>query len=87
MVAVWNTVVSRLRIDDGAADAIRNDGASLLAVGVTDWSGDFRTGEGVLICDQAHQPVARGLAGIDSPALRHRPKAIEVVHRDRMVVL
>ena len=80
-------VVSRLRIDDGAADAIRNDGASLLAVGVTDWSGDFRTGEGVLICDQAHRPVARGLAGIDSPALRNRPKATEVVHRDRMVVL
>jgi glutamate 5-kinase len=80
-------VVSQLRIDDGAADAIRNDGASLLAVGVTDWSAEFRAGEGVLICDRADHPVARGMAGIDSPALRHRPKATEVVHRDRMVLL
>lgn len=80
-------IVSRLLVDDGAVAAIRHEGASLLAVGVTDWSGDFRAGEGVLICDQAHHPVARGLANVDSPALLHRPKATEVVHRDRMAVL
>jgi glutamate 5-kinase len=80
-------MVSRLQVDAGAVDAIRHHGASLLAVGVTDWSTDFRAGDGVLICDHAQQPVARGLAGVDSPALLHRPRATEVVHRDRMVVL
>jgi glutamate 5-kinase len=80
-------IVSRVTIDDGAARAIRSGGASLLAVGVAGWSGDFRAGEGLLLCDQAHEPVARGLADVDSPALLDRPKATEVVHRDRMVVL
>lgn len=80
-------IASEVVIDDGAADAIRHDGASLLAVGVTDWSGHFQAGDGLLIRDRAHRPVARGLANVDSQVLLNRPKATQVVHRNCMALL
>ena len=79
-------VTSRLTVDDGAVAAIRDGGASLLAVGVVDWSDDFRAGDGILICDRAHEPVARGLAALDASLLADRPRDTEVVHRDRLVL-
>jgi glutamate 5-kinase len=39
-------VMSRLTVDDGAVAAVREPGASLLAVGVPEWSDDFHVGDG-----------------------------------------
>ncbi|HEY0416117.1 MAG TPA: glutamate 5-kinase [Gaiellaceae bacterium] len=76
-----------LRVDDGAATAVRDRGASLLAVGVLDWSADFRAGDGVVVCDRDGRPLARGVAAVDAAALAGRPRDTEVVHRDRLVLL
>lgn len=80
-------VVSTLTADPGAAEAIRSHGASLLAVGVTSWSDDFRAGDGLLVCDPADKPLARGVAAVDASALQNRPRDTPVIHRDRMVLL
>ena len=80
-------IASRLTVDDGAAAALRERGASLLAVGVVEWNGDFRAGDGLLVSDRAGRPVARGLAAVDAAALAGRPRDTEVVHRDRLVLL
>ena len=80
-------IASVLTVDDGAAAALRERGASLLAVGVVEWSGDFRAGDGLLVSDRRGRPVARGLAAVDATALAERPRDTEVVHRDRLVLL
>ena len=80
-------MVGTVRIDDGAARAITTGNASLLAVGVTAVVGAFRVGDGVEIADAADRVIARGIAGVDSAALEARPTGVEVVHRDRLVVL
>jgi glutamate 5-kinase len=79
-------IESELIIDDGAARAIRHGGASLLAVGVLGCSRPFRAGDGVLIRDRWGEPVARGIASVDAGALDGRPRDIEVVNRDRLVL-
>jgi len=79
--------VSSVTIDDGAAAALRDRGASLLAVGVESWAGEFRRGDGVEIVDRSGTPLARGLAAVDSAAIEGRPNDLEVVHRDQLVVL
>ena len=49
--------------------------------------GPFKVGDGVEIVDAADRPLARGIAGVDSEVLQLRPTGVEVVHRDRLVVL
>lgn len=51
-------------IDNGAVTALRN-GKSLLPIGVTSVSGDFRRGDLVLIKDQDNRLIARGLIAYD----------------------
>ena len=80
-------MVGAVRIDDGATRAITSGNASLLAVGVTAVVGAFKVGDGVEIVDASDRPVARGIAGVDSDTLQQRPTGVEVVHRDRLVVL
>jgi glutamate 5-kinase len=80
-------VVSDVTVDDGAAAAIREGGASLLAVGVVGWTDDFRAGDGILVRTHAGDAVARGLAAVDAAAVESRARGIEVVHRDRLVLV
>ena len=80
-------MVGTVRIDDGAARAITTGNASLLAVGVTAVVGAFRVGDGVEIADAADRVIARGIAGVDSEGLTKRTTGVEVVHRDRLVIL
>ena len=80
-------MVGAVRIDDGAVRAITAGNASLLAVGVTAVVGAFRVGDGVEIADPADRVIARGIAGVDSARSPQRPTGVEVVHRDRLVVL
>lgn len=76
----------RLRVDEGAKRALVEDGASLLAVGVARCEGRFEAGDGVEIVGPDGVPFAKGIASAGAAELRRRPRGLEVVHRDRLVL-
>jgi glutamate 5-kinase len=80
-------VTARITVDEGARRAVVGGGASLLAVGVTGWDGDFRAGDGVELVGPDGIPFARGIASTDSSELVDRPTNVEAIHRDRLVLL
>ncbi|MDR2703725.1 MAG: glutamate 5-kinase [Cellulomonadaceae bacterium] len=59
-------VRGKLILDDGAAAAIRAGSASLLAVGVLDYEGEFDAGDPVALVDGTGKQIARGLVAFDS---------------------
>jgi glutamate 5-kinase len=77
---------ARISVDDGAAHALRETAGSLLAVGVTSCE-PFRAGDGVEVVDAGGALVARGIASVDADAVAGRPTGVEVVHRDRLIVV
>ena len=90
-----------IRVDSGAADALRNRRGSLLPVGVLGASGGFGRGELVTVLDADDREIARGLssydcqdvsriAGASSTQISQRlgyEFGAEVIHRNNMVVL
>ncbi len=88
-------------VDTNAVRALREQGRSLLAVGVTGAEGQFAAGEVVNICGPGGQPVARGksafasdefaaLSGLKNEAMQAlypQRKRLEVVHRNDLVLL
>jgi glutamate 5-kinase len=87
----------RLRLDDGAVEAVVGRRRSLLAAGITGVVGDFEAGDVVELVNQSDQVVARGVVAFDSaelPALIGRSshqlaaeQRREVVHADDLVPL
>lgn len=91
----------RLRLDEGAVQAVVERRMSLLPAGVTGADGDFVAGDPVDLLDQNGHTVARGLVNFDVselPALLGRSTpdlarelgpafSREVVHRDDLVLL
>lgn len=84
-----------LRVDAGAARALQDRGASLLAVGVLDVRGSFVPGDLVEITDRAGAVVARGLVQVDAATARRwasgePPQGVRnhdaLVHRDHLVL-
>ncbi len=59
-----------LRLDDGAVNALRSGGNSLLAVGVREVEGTFRRGEMVRCLDAQGSELARGLSNYNSDDAR-----------------
>ncbi len=94
-------VRGRLRIDAGAVRALREEGKSLLPVGVHEVAGEFERGEVVACLDSAGAEIARGLVNYDAAEIRRiagHPSAriesilgyvdeAELIHRDNMVLL
>jgi glutamate 5-kinase len=85
----------KLIVDNGAARAIRKKGASLLAVGITAFEGNFAAGDAVTIEDQDQRPIAKGICRYSARELKllQRTKweiegeeLEEVVHRDELVL-
>ena len=90
-----------IRVDGGAADALRNRRGSLLPVGVRGACGDFGRGELVSVLDPDDREIARGLssyncqdvsriAGTSSAQIAERlgyEFGAEVIHRNNMVVI
>jgi len=90
-----------IRVDDGAAVAVREKGTSLLARGIKDSGGVFKKGDLVEICDSVDNPFARGVSSYSSDELKQvagmksdevrtlhpERKQLEVVHRSEMVLL
>lgn len=60
----------RIYLDEGAANAIRTGGKSLLPAGVTDVEGEFSVQDAVLLCDRNGQEIARGLVNYSDTDLR-----------------
>lgn len=89
-----------LTLDAGAVAALREQGKSLLPVGIVAVQGNFERGDVVVCVDMAGQEVARGLVNYDaseSHLLKGQPtSAIEsllgyseedcLIHRDNLVI-
>ena len=94
-------VRGRLVLDAGAARAVREEGKSLLPIGVCELSGEFERGEVVACLDPQGNEIARGLinygAAETQKILRHPSHEIEtllgyidepeLIHRDNLVLL
>lgn len=82
-----------LQINEGARLALVEKGASLLCVGVTNFSGEFQSGEVLSIRGEEGQEIGRGIARLSSLELQtvlSLPKGSEspvLIHRDELAVL
>ncbi|MBU1690107.1 MAG: glutamate 5-kinase [Gammaproteobacteria bacterium] len=91
----------KLTLDDGAVNALRKEGKSLLPIGVSSITGDFERGEVVTCMDTTGREIARGLVNYSAQEtqkiLRHASAEIEsilgyvdepeLIHRDNLVLL
>ncbi|MDQ3161356.1 MAG: glutamate 5-kinase, partial [Actinomycetota bacterium] len=73
-------------LDEGARAAVAEDGRSLLAVGVVRCEGTFVPGDAVELVALDGAVIGKGLAGAGAAELRNRPRGLEAVHRDRLVL-
>lgn len=88
-------------LDDGACQAIREKGRSLLPIGIVRVTGQFEKGDVVALTTHGGQEIARGLTNYDSreatliagqqsgkiaEVLGHCPYIV-AIHRDNMIVL
>ena len=101
-IALGDNPRGSLIIDEGAAEALREHGSSLLPVGIKDIEGSFGVGDVVNILDEDLNLVGRGLSRMDdsqvgrtmgknSRTLGKDPDLSEfkdrvAVHRDEMVI-
>jgi len=90
----------RILIDDGAKEALVQDGKSLLPSGVTQVEGDFALGDPVTCVDAAGNAIAKGLVNYSADEIRKimglkssRIEQVlgykdydEVIHRDNLAV-
>jgi glutamate 5-kinase len=88
-------------VDDGAAVKLRDEGKSLLPIGVTEVQGEFARGDVIAVRTSAGAEVARGLANYSSAEARliaRRPSAQiesllgyanepEMIHRTNLVLV
>ncbi|MBN1676789.1 MAG: glutamate 5-kinase [Kiritimatiellae bacterium] len=100
-IAFFHRAAGTITIDDGAREAVRKKGRSLLPRGITAVEGQFEVGALVNIKSADGTLIARGLVGYGSDDIRTiqgartadiarllgRKDYDEVVHRDNMVVL
>jgi glutamate 5-kinase len=87
-IAFFHHPKGTLFVDDGAKQALREGGKSLLPPGIARCEGGFDAGEVVRICDANGLEFARGIAEFDADKIRGKQAArVEVVHRDNLVIL
>ena len=76
----------RLRVDGGARRAVSDEGRSLLAVGVVSSEGRFEAGDAVELVGPDGTVFGKGIVSVAADELAGRPRGLEVVHRERLVV-
>jgi glutamate 5-kinase len=88
-----------VRVDDGAVAKVRDEGKSLLPIGVLDVSGEFSRGDVIAVRSPAGVEIARGLANYSAAEARliaRKPSSQigtllgyanepELIHRDNLV--
>ncbi|MBM0743802.1 glutamate 5-kinase [Phormidium sp. CLA17] len=93
--------MGKLFLDEGAVQAIRHAGKSLLAAGIIHVEGEFESQDAIAVCDRSGEEVARGVVNYRSVELRkiqgHQSDEIEqilgypcpetVVHRDNLALM
>lgn len=79
-------VAGTLHVDAGARRAVVDEGRSLLAVGVVRCQGRFDAGDAVELAGPDGVAFAKGVASAASAEVAARPRGLEAVHRDRLVV-
>jgi len=91
----------KLVLDDGAVEALKKEGKSLLPIGVTKVEGDFDRGEVVLCLDSEGREIARGLINYNAietkKIMGKSTNSIEnllgyidqpsLIHRDNLILL
>lgn len=89
-----------IKVDDGAAEALCRGGKSLLAVGVTEITGEFSRGATVTVLNLQGQEIGRGITNYGADSLRaiagkHSDQITQilgydygqtVIHRDNLVI-
>ena len=94
-------VSGMVKLDAGAVRALRDEGKSLLPIGVTKVTGDFERGAVIAIFDEHNHDIARGLVNYSANEARriarhasHEIEEIlgyvdemELIHRDNLVLL
>lgn len=94
-------MTGRLVVDEGAARALRDRGASLLAAGIRRIEGDFVTGDPVEIITERGESIAHGISAYDAGELPQmlgrssddlrdefgESRVRAIVHRDDMVLV
>lgn len=90
-----------IQVDQGAVNALRNQGRSLLSAGIVEIGGAFERGDAIPIVDSQHHEFARGITAYSNDELEHikgqRSDQIHtrlgytygssVIHRNDMVLL
>ena len=88
-------------VDAGAATKVRDEGKSLLPIGIVQVEGDFSRGDVIAVRDPSGQEIARGLANYSSAEARllcRKPSSEfeallgyaaepEMLHRDNLVLM
>jgi glutamate 5-kinase len=100
-IAFFDHPQGDVHLDSGAADAIRQRGSSLLAIGITAVTGSFTRGAPVRLLDPQGNEIARGLVNYPSDDLQRihgqrsdkiesilgKREYEEVIHRDNLSLL
>jgi len=86
-IAFFHHPKGALFVDEGAKQALREKGKSLLPPGVARCEGDFAAGEVVRICDLNGTEFARGITRFESAIVKARQADGVMVHRDNLVIL
>jgi glutamate 5-kinase len=87
-IAFFHHPRGTLFVDEGAKQALREKGRSLLPPGVARCEGEFAAGDVVRLCDLDGTEFARGICRHDAATVRARELAgVELVHRDDLVIL
>jgi glutamate 5-kinase len=100
-IAFGVALKGKIKIDEGAREAVSKRGKSLLPSGIIEVKGEFSIGDGVSIIDEENKEFARGIVSYPSSEIEKikgkktsQIKNIlgykdydEVVHRDNLVIL
>ena len=87
-IAFFHHPKGTLVVDDGARQALRENGRSLLRPGIRECLGDFAEGDVVSVCDTNRMEFARGIARAGAATILANPAAKDVIlHRDDLVIL
>jgi len=87
-IAFFHHPQGTLFVDDGAKQALRTAGKSLLPPGIARCEGSFAAEDVVRICDLDGTEFARGIARYAAAEIRAQTlNRVEVVHRDDLVIL
>lgn len=86
-IAIQDHSFGEIKVHAKAADAVLQNGKSLLAGDITKIDGDFHAGDVVRICDEAGTAIAQGLVAVDAASAKDASEPGPIVHRDHLVLL